>query len=142
MLSWSNNGYKFTIGLGCLAIAAMLSELGGNDLPFWVVLMVALPPLVLFLFAHPSELPPRVVWAAHVMASVWYVTVAIGLLASLDWVDPLPRGWPVYPLFASVGFIPSGIVLYRAARGVYHPLPRRDNGKDAESPTGPDQGDN
>jgi len=76
-------------------------------------------PLVVFVFVHPGELPARVVRVAHVAASIWYALVAVALLFALATVQPLPRGWPIYPLFGATGAFPCGIVLYRAARGRY-----------------------
>ncbi|MGH7168660.1 MAG: hypothetical protein ACRELG_00080 [Gemmataceae bacterium] len=119
MLSWSNTGYKLTLGVGSLTIAGMLSEWWGNMMPAWAGLSIALLPLVLFVFVHPGELPARVVWVAHVLASVWYLAVAVGLMVLLAATKPLPRGWPVCPLFLAIGAIPCGTVLYRAARGRY-----------------------
>ena len=121
VLSWSNAGYKLTLGVGSLAVAGMLSELWRDVLPPWVALAITLLPLAVFVFVHPGELPARVVRVAHVAASVWYVVVAVGLLVALATVRPLPRGWPVYPLFVVVGAVPCGIVLYRAALGRYQP---------------------
>src|SRR5262245_42433889 len=111
VLSWSNAKYKLTLGVGSLAIAGMLSELWREVLPVWVALAIALLPLVVFVFVHPGELPTRVVRIAHVAASIWYAVVAVGLLVALATVQPLPRGWPVYPLFVAIGAVPCGFVL-------------------------------
>jgi len=119
MLSWSNTGYKLTLGVGSLAIVGMLSELWRDILPPWAALAIALLPLVMFVFIHPGEIPPRVVLVAHVVGSVWYVVVAAGLLIALSRADPLPRGWPVYPLGVVIGAVPCVTVLYRTARGRY-----------------------
>ena len=121
MLSWSDTKYKFTIGVGTLAIAGMSSELWRDVLPIWVLLVLALPPLTVFVFVHPGELSARLVRIAHVAASVWYLVVGGGQLVALSTLHPLPRGWQVYPPFVAVGAVPCGIVLYRAARGRYQP---------------------
>ena len=121
MLSWSDAKYKLTLGLGSLAFAGMLSELWRDVLPVWAVLAVAVLPLVVFVFVHPGELPAQAVRVAHVAASVWYLVVAVGLLVALAAVPPLPRGWPVYPLFVAVGAVPCALVLWRAGRGHYQP---------------------
>jgi hypothetical protein len=121
MLSWSNAKYKLTLGVGTLAIAGMLSELWRDVIPIWLVVTIALVPLALFVFVHPGELPSRIVRVTHVIASVWYVLVACGLLVALASSQPLPRGWPIYPLFAAVGAVPCSIVLFRSAFGKYEP---------------------
>jgi hypothetical protein len=59
------------------------------------------------------------------------VVVALGLLVTLLEQDPLPRGWPVYPLFVSAGFIPSGLVLWRAARRAYRLVPAEEGAEAA-----------
>jgi hypothetical protein len=70
VLSWSNTGYKLTLGVGSLMIAGMLSELWQDVLPAWAGVSIALLPVVLFVFVHPGELPARVVWVAHVLAAI------------------------------------------------------------------------
>jgi hypothetical protein len=137
VLSWSNAKYKLTLGVGGLAVAGMLSELWRDVLPIWVILVLALLPLVLFVFVHPGEMPARVVRVAHIAASVWYFAVAVGLLVALTTIQPLPRGWPIYPLFVAVGAVPCGIVLYRATRGEYQP-PSTPEAVDAEPDAAPD----
>ena len=121
MLSWSNAKYKLTLGVGSLAVAGMLSELWRDVMPVWAILTIALLPLVVFLFIHPGESPARVVRIAHIVAAVWFVVVAAGLLVALATIQPLPRGWQVYPVFVAIGVVPCGIVLYRVARGRYRP---------------------
>jgi hypothetical protein len=122
VLSWSNAKYKLTLGVGSIAIVGMLAELWKGVLSFWLVLPIALLPLVAFVFCHPSELPAWFVRIAHVGGSIWYMVVATGLLIVLATNDkPLPRGWPVYPLFVMIGAFPCGVVLYRAASGKYPP---------------------
>lgn len=119
MLSWSNTGYKLTLGVGSLVIVGMLSELWQDVLPAWAGLSIALLPLLLFVFVHPGELPARVVCVAHVLAAIWYLVLAVGLAVLLAANKPLPRGWPVGLLFLAMGAIPCGTVLYRVARGRY-----------------------
>lgn len=119
MLNWTNSTYKMTLGIGTLAVAGMLSERWQRDLPFWVVLVISILPLVIFIFFRSDELPERVVRIAHVAASMWYVIVASVLLADLFAMPRRPQGWPVYPIFAAVGAIPCGIVIYRAILGRY-----------------------
>ncbi len=117
MLNWSNSGYKLTVGVGSLVVAGLLSTLFDKVLPAWAVVLIALVPLVLFVFFRPGEMPDLVVQAAHIFAAVWYLVVVVGLLVMLAENRPLPRGWPVYPLFAAVGAIPCVLTLYRAACG-------------------------
>ena len=131
MLSWSNTGYKLTLGVGSLTIAGMLSELWRDVLPAWAGLSIALLPFVLFVFVHPGELPTRIVGVAHVLAAAWYLVVAIGLAVLLTVTKPLPRGWLVAPVFLAIGAMPCCIVLYRAARGRYQSLANSEN-EDAE----------
>lgn len=122
MLKWSNTAYKFTLGVGGLAITGMMSELWQKVLPFWSIMIVALVPVVLFVFADPEDLPARIVRVAHAAGAIWYLLAAGGLLIALLLnAKPLPRGWPVYPLFVLPGAVPCVIVLYRMANGTYLP---------------------
>jgi hypothetical protein len=82
-------------------------------------MVIALLPLVTFVFVHPGELPPRLVRYSHAFASIWYMAVAMMLLVGLFTGPNLPRGWFVYPLFVSVGSVPCTIVLWRVACGRY-----------------------
>jgi hypothetical protein len=119
MLDWSNTQYKFTFGIGSLATAGIISELWKPFLPKWVVMVIALLPLVVFVFVHPHEMPAKFVRAAHVFASVWYVTTVISLSVGLYLTPVLPRGWFILPLFCTVGLIPSVLVLSQAIQGRY-----------------------
>lgn len=119
MLSWSNNGYKFTLGIGSLALVGMMAERWKGVVPVWAVMLIALLPLVIFVFVHPHEAPPRLVRYSHAFASIWYIAVAVLLLVVLLSGPNLPRGWVIYPLFVSAGFVPCVIVLYRVAFGRY-----------------------
>jgi hypothetical protein len=140
VLSWSDAKYKLTLGVGCLAIAAMLAELWQNVLPVWIMIVIALTPLVVFVFVQPRELPAKIVGVAHTAAAIWYVVVAIGLLVVVAaTAKPLPRGaWVVYPVFVGIGAVPCGIVLFRRASGKYPP-PDKSGGSSAE-PVAPADG--
>lgn len=133
MLNWSNTGYKLTLGVGSLILAAMLSELWQNILPAWAGVGIALLPLVLFVFVHPNELPARAVWVAHVLAATWYLVLAVSLTVLIAVSKPLPRGWPVGLLFLVMGAIPCGTVLYRVARGRYQSPAASENGNAEQS---------
>ena len=98
----------------------------------YFALAIALGPFVVFVFVHPGELPARFVGVAHVAASIWYVLVAVGLMVALATaVRPLPRGWPIYPVFVMIGAVPCVIVLYQWVRGRY-PAPAESAGNSAE----------
>lgn len=117
MLDWSPKAYKFTLGIGALALTAIVSELWRPVLPFWAIMTITMLPLALFLIADPSLLPATFVRISQVAASVWYLLVAIGLTIALARGGALPRGWPLFSVLTLVGAIPCGLVLYRAARG-------------------------
>jgi hypothetical protein len=119
MLNWSATKYKFTLGIGGMAVVGMLSELAKDQLPDWAAIAIALVPFTLFLFADPHDLPTRLVLSAQLFASAWYVVTACRLLVMMTWTGPKGNGWPVYPTCVTLGAIPCGIVLWRAARGVW-----------------------
>jgi hypothetical protein len=125
MLNWSNTTYKFTLGIGGLAITGMMAELWQKALPFWGILIIAVTPLALFVFANPNDMPVRFARIAHAVGAIWYMIAAFGALFALVFTaKPLPQGWPVYPLFVLVGAVPCGVVLYRMAKGTYLPKPK------------------
>jgi hypothetical protein len=130
MLNWSNTKYKFTLGIGSLATTAIMAELWKPILPVWVIMVVALLPLVVFVFVHPDEMPARLVLTAHVFASVWYLLSAIALSIGLIIAPKLPEGWLIFPVFCAVGLIPCVLVLSQAARKRYG-LPKEQNDSDS-----------
>lgn len=124
MLNWSDTSYKFTLGLGSLAIVGLLSELFRPQLSVWIAMVIALLPFVVFVFTHPGELPDRLVAIAHVAASSWYLLTVTGLLFALAVVDrPLARGWFIVIPCAAAGAVPCFIVLSHWSAGNYPPPP-------------------
>lgn len=124
VLNWSDTSYKFTLGLGSLAIVGLLSELIRPQLSVWIAMAIALLPFVVFVFIHPGELPDRLVACAHVAASSWYLLTVTGLLFALAVVDrPLARGWFIVIPCAAAGAVPCFIVLSRWIEGNYPPPP-------------------
>ena len=119
MLSWSNTAYKFTLGIGSLAVAAMLADLTQAKLPAWIAIAAELLPFALFVFVRPEELPARAVRIVHVVASVWYMIATVGLLIMLAMSQLLPKGWPVYVVAALAGGVPCIMVLFKALMGTY-----------------------
>ena len=119
MLNWSDITYKYTLGFGAIGLAALLADLWKQALPTWLAILMCLVPPAIFIFVHPDELPSRIVWIAHVFASVWYLALAFGLLMALSATDPLPHAWWFFTILAAAGAIPCIFVLYRAALGTY-----------------------
>jgi hypothetical protein len=93
-------------------------------------MVVALLPVVVFVFVHPDEMPPKFVRAAHVFASVWYVASVVALSIGLCLASELPDGWIIFPLFCAVGLSPAFLVLSQAVRGRYR-LPREHDDGDS-----------
>jgi hypothetical protein len=119
MLNWSDTKYKFTFGIGSLAMTAIMAELWKPILPIWVIMVVALLPLVVFVFVRPDGMPAGFVRAAHVFASAWYVVSVVALSVGLCLTPKLPDGWIIFPLFCAVGLVPALFVLSQAVRGRY-----------------------
>ncbi|MEA2707517.1 MAG: hypothetical protein QOF78_118 [Phycisphaerales bacterium] len=131
MLNWSNTKYKFTFGIGSLAMTAIMAELWKPILPIWVIMVVALLPLVVFVFVHPDEMPAGFVRAAHVFAAVWYVASVAASSVGLCLAPKLPNGWIIFPLFCAMGLIPASLVLSQAVRGRYRVPSEHDDGDSA-----------
>jgi hypothetical protein len=106
-LNWSDEKYKFTLGLGALALVGMLAELARPALPAWVAMAVALTPLILFVFLHPGELPDGVIRAAHVAASVWYLAAAAVILNEGLRRPDFPRAWAFWAFLLLPGRSPA-----------------------------------
>lgn len=119
MLSWSDIKYRFTLGLGSLATTAIMAELWKPTLPLWVILVVALLPLVIFIFVHPEEMPAGFVRVAHVFASAWYVLSVVVLSIGLWMAPELPDGWIFLLVLCSAGLAPTVYVLGLAILGRY-----------------------
>src|SRR5687767_2249696 len=76
MLNWSNGAYKLTLGIGSLAMTAIMADLWKSRLPFWAIGTVAMLPFLVFIFVRPGELSAGFVRGAHVFAAAWYVIAA------------------------------------------------------------------
>ena len=111
MLNWSNAKYKMTLGIGMLGMTAMMSELWKTILPVWCALVIVLLPFTVFVFFHPDEMNTRIVRYAQMAASIWYLIVAVVLLAALLTSAKLPEGWVIYQVFVVIGSIPCWLVL-------------------------------
>jgi hypothetical protein len=102
VLSWSLHGYKFTLGIGILGLTCILSEMWVLALPFWIVFSIVGTPLLIFLFADPEFMSVRAACGAQIVASVWYVVVALGTwIAATMNGTPLPHGWPLFLVFTA-----------------------------------------
>lgn len=122
MLSWSNTAYKFTLGIGSLAITGTISELWRDHVPLWLAVAAAIAPLAAFVFVHPDELPDRIVRFAHLAASLWYLAVVCIVMAGLTLTEKrLSPGSGIVPLFAAIGSLPCLVVLHRVFEGRYPP---------------------
>jgi hypothetical protein len=108
---------------GAFTNIAYLATLWRGDLPIWVLMTIVMLPFGLFVLAEPDRLPARIVWIAHVFASISYIATVLVIGWGLS--VRLPAGWSIYPLPAAIGVIPCGIVLYRVVQGTYRPNERQ-----------------
>jgi sulfite exporter TauE/SafE len=113
MIAWSNTKLKFTSGIGALCVTGMLADLSQQKLSFWLVLIVAMVPLLVFLFIQPEEMRRSIVLPFQVFASVWYLLSAIILSVLFLVRGELPRGFPVYFIGLAIGCIPCVMVFRR-----------------------------
>lgn len=117
MPNWSATKYKMTLGVGTLGMAAIMGELWKSILPVWWALVIALLPILVFVFIHPGELNARLVRYAQMAASIWYLIVAVVLLAALLMSAKLPEGWLIFQVFVVIGSIPCWLVLFGRRAG-------------------------
>lgn len=80
LLNWSPGAVKGTLGAGGIGILVLslssLDMIFGLKPPFWAGFVASLLPAVIFFFAVPDVLPPRVVRPAQWFAVVWYLVSA------------------------------------------------------------------
>jgi hypothetical protein len=113
-LAWSNTRLKFTLGIGTLGLAALMGELYGKTLPFWVVLPVVLLPLSIFLFVQPNEgLADHRVRRLQGFGAFWYLAAAGILAIQFFSPDTSRAALIIYPVCLIVGAIPCVIVLWQ-----------------------------
>jgi hypothetical protein len=117
VLNWPFVAYKFTLGVGTLAVAGMLAELWRPHLPVWLMGVLAVAPFAVFILIRPGELPDRVVRFAHVAAAVWYLTSGVVLIAAHAALMPAGAALPFWLVFAGAGAVPCVLVVWRAWRG-------------------------
>jgi hypothetical protein len=113
MIRWSPAKLKFTLGIGSLASAAVLSELSQKAIPAWLAVGIVILPLVVFIFADPGDMPRSVAQVLQVGASLWYL-ILNSILVVLFVVGGLKVGWWLMFIFLAVGAIPCLIVIGRA----------------------------
>jgi hypothetical protein len=112
VLTWSDVKCGLPLGVG----AAGVCVLWQGVVPCWAVMVGALLPCLLLVLVRPDEATPRMRDVA-VVASFWYVTVAVGPLLGLAAAHALPPGWPIAAALAAVGTVPCAIVIYLMASG-------------------------
>jgi hypothetical protein len=113
MIRWSPAKLKFTLGIGSLASAAILSELSQKAIPAWLAVGIVILPLVVFVFADPDDMPRSIARYLQIGASLWYLVVN-SILAVLFIVGGVKVGWWLMFIFLAVGAVPCLIVIGRA----------------------------
>jgi hypothetical protein len=116
MIAWSNNQLKFTSGIGALGTVALLADTSTQALPPWLAVGLAMLPILIFLFVQPGETRDSIVLPLQVLASLWYLSLAVILSYLFFNLDEKPKGWPVYFICLAIGSIPSIVVLKRCSR--------------------------
>jgi hypothetical protein len=125
MIAWSNNKLKFTSGIGALCTTGLLADLSRQTIPAWIVIAIAMLPLLVFLFIRPDEMRRSVVLPFQVFASSWYLLLAVSLSGMFVKRGEMTQGWPVYFIGLVIGSIPCVIILrsllLHGFGGVVHP---------------------
>ena len=113
-LAWSATRLKFTLGIGSLGLAALMGEIYGKSLPFWIILPVILLPLCIFVFIQPNEgLAVAQVRRFQAFGACWYLAAASFCLCRFFAASPRPAALLIYSLCLAVGAIPCVMVLWR-----------------------------
>jgi hypothetical protein len=113
MLSWSLSKLKFTLGIGTLCSAVLVSELSQKLLPMWLVVGIVVLPFAVFIFADPDDVPHSIARMLQAGASLWYLAVnSVSVVLFLVGGNLKPE-WPFLLIGLAVGCIPCVIVLGR-----------------------------
>jgi len=113
VIAWSENKLKFTSGIGALGTAGLLADVSRQTIPAWMAVAIAMLPLLVFLFVRPDEMRRSVVLPFQVLASLWYLVLAVSISVMFVRRGEMTRGWPVYFIGLAIGSIPCVIILRR-----------------------------
>jgi FtsH-binding integral membrane protein len=114
MIAWSNTKLRFTSGIGALCTAGLLADVSRQTIPVWLAIMIALLPLVIFVFIRSDEMPRSVALPLQVFGSLWHLFLAVILSVAFFRLPERSRGWPVYFIGLAIGCIPCVIILWRS----------------------------
>jgi len=119
MVNWSDGTIKMTLGIGALGITAALATMSDSTLPFWIVLIFSMLPLMIFVFIKPHEyFSNKVVGYFHFFGVIWYLFAIGGTIFLCFGKIPLQE-FIFYTFFMMVGIIPCVIFMWRHLDGRY-----------------------
>ena|SRR5215472_8450943 len=116
MIAWTNTKLKFTSGIGGLCTVGLLAEISHRTLPIWLVMVIALVPIIIFVFVRPDEMPPSVVLPLQIFAAFWYLASSVILSVRFLRLTERGKDWPIWIIGLTVGAIPCIVILWRWLR--------------------------
>lgn len=134
MMNWSGAALKLTIGVGLLAVTAILSDVLAGLVGVYPMIGIIIVPLALLVMIKPGELPDTVVKLAHIIAGLWYLALVSSSLYLM-----VARGFIQSDLlmgaFMAFGFAPLIVSLKALQNGGYDgAYDQIDGGDDFEPP--------
>jgi len=113
MIDGSDVRVRIATGIGALCLAGLLSEMTRGLFPDWLGIAAGLLPLAIFTFVVPGEMPDKPVRALQLLASLWYLFLAISLSIALARSGRLDPPWALPLAGAAIGAVPCLVVLRR-----------------------------
>jgi hypothetical protein len=123
--AWHDNKYGnmayFGTLFGAMAMVAAMAELWREFLPPWLLVGIAITPLVIFSFAEPRVFfSDRIVRHAHALASLWYIAAVVVIWLALWSAAQISLGLVVlYALFATPGIATCIVILAKLLANRY-----------------------
>jgi hypothetical protein len=124
MIAWSTSKLKLTSGIGALCTAAMMADLSHQQMPFWLVLLIAILPLTIF-FVRPDGMRPSIARPLQTFACAWYFLTLVVLAALFFRQSARPNGWQIFFIGGAIGCIPCVVVLKNLFTAVNESSPFR-----------------
>ncbi len=113
-----NRKLKFSLGIGSLGLAALMGEIYGKSLPFWITLPVILLPMCIVLFVQPNQgIAGPWVRRLQAFGAVWYLAAAILFSCQFFSADTPRAAAIIYSACLIAGAIPCLLILWRLRTG-------------------------
>ena len=105
--------------LGTFGMTGYYADLLQGNIPDWLAIGIFILPLVLIVFVQRNEAPDRLVNLTHLLAAIWFMTLALGMELG-HWIGYQPEGMALYRVLGHLSWTFAWAGIYRRARAVRH----------------------